>query len=171
MNPAVEPETSPLGRYDSATDEQLFEVRLLNLPLRLLAEGREQHDEVMREFAVLALDEELDRNQVPKRMLELIDVLGRRYAARAAAPDAQIDAAIARGEQTIDVIYHVPAHLTEAADQLQALMDEADEFCRNQQMLALARSPQQVAFQRWYLEEFRRQIAGQPPRPWDGPAG
>jgi hypothetical protein len=26
-----------------------------------------------------------------------------------------------------------------------------------------------VEFTRWYLDEFRRQVAGEPPRPWDGP--
>jgi hypothetical protein len=24
-------------------------------------------------------------------------------------------------------------------------------------------------FARWYLDEFRRQIAGEPPQPWAGP--
>lgn len=168
MKQPVEPQGSGLGRYDVDSGEELFEVQLLNLPLQLLAQGREQHEEVMREFAVLALDEDLDPDHLPKRMLELIDELGRRYAARAAVPDAQIDAAIERGERTIDVIYHVPAHVTDATDHLQSLMDQADEFCRNQQMLALARSPEMIAFHRWYLDEFRRQIGGEPARPWDG---
>ena len=52
----VEPHESPLGRYDPDTDEGLFEVQLLNVPLHLMVLGREHHDEVMREFAVLALD-------------------------------------------------------------------------------------------------------------------
>jgi cation transport regulator ChaC len=165
----VEPKASPLGRYDSDDTGALFEVRLLNMPLRLLAAGREHHDEVMREFAMLALDEDLATSHVPTRMLELIDVLGRRYAAAAARPDAEVDAALERGERTIDLVYHVPAHVTEAAEQLDRLMAEADEFCREQQLLALERPPLQVRLARWYLDEFRRQIAGEPPRPWDGP--
>lgn len=169
MSDPLAPAGSPLGRYDDDSGEHLHEVRLLNLPLRLLAQGREHHDEVMRELAVLALDEQLESRHFPQRMLDLIDVLGRRYAARSAAPDAQIDAAIARGDLVADVTYHVPAHVTEAAAQLQSLMDEADEFCRGQQLLTLARPPEQVAFQRWYLAEFRRQVGGEPPQPWDGP--
>ena len=43
------------------------------------------------------------------------------------------------------------------------------QFCRQEQMLALARSEVQHRFAQWYLEEFRRQIAGEPPQPWDGP--
>lgn len=167
---AAEPHGSPLGRYDSdGGDDELHEVRLLNVPLRLLVAGREHHDDVMREFAMLALAEESDDGHTPKRLLELVDVLGRRYAAAAARPDAEVDAAVARGETTIDLVYHVPDHVEAAADELAALMDEADEFCRERKLLALARPQLVVDFSRWYLDEFRRQIAGEPPQPWTGP--
>jgi hypothetical protein len=33
----------------------------------------------------------------------------------------------------------------------------------------LARPDLHVRFADWYLDEFRRQIAGEPPHPWDGP--
>lgn len=165
----AEPHGSPLGRYDPDGADGLHEVRLLNVPVRLLVAGREHHDDVMREFAMLALAEDADAEHAPKRLLELVDVLGRRYAAAAARPDAEVDAAIARGETSIDLVYHVPDHVEAAANELAALMDEADEFCRERRLLALARPPLVIEFSRWYLDEFRRQIAGEPPRPWDGP--
>jgi len=166
---AAEPHGSPLGRYDPDGADGLHEVRLLNVPLRLLVAGREHHDDVMREFAMLALAEEADAEHTPKRLLELVDVLGRRYAAAAARPDAEVDAAVERGETSIDLVYHVPDHVETAANELAGLMDEADEFCRERKLLALARPPLVIEFSRWYLDEFRRQIAGEPPRPWDGP--
>jgi hypothetical protein len=166
---AATPHSSPLGRYDPDGADGLHEVRLLNVPVRILVAGREHHDDVMREFAMLALAEETDEEHTPKRLLELVDVLGRRYAAAAARPDAEVDAAIDRGDETIDIVYHVPDHLADAADELAALMDEADEFCRERRLLALARPPLVIKFSRWYLDEFRRQIAGEPPRAWDGP--
>jgi len=165
-----EPHGSPLGRYDPDLSDAVYEVRLLNVPVRLLVAGREHHDDVMREFAMLALGDGMDAERAPKRLLELVDVLGRRYAAAAARPDAEVDAAIMRGETSIDLTYHVPAHVADAANELAALMDEADEFCRERRLLSLARPPLVVKFSEWYLDEFRRQIAGQPPRPWDGPA-
>ena len=165
----VEPHESPLGRYDPETSEDLHEVRLLNVPLPLLVVGREHHDEVMREFAVLALDERVSTEHVPIRMLELIDTLGRKYGAVSARPDADIEAAIERGETTVDLVYHVPAHVVEAADRLEALMSEADEFCRDRQLLTLERPPLVAEFSRWYLDQFRVQIAGGEPVAWTGP--
>jgi hypothetical protein len=164
-----EHEPSPLGRYDNSDDDdRLHEVRLLNFPVRVLAAGRQQHDDLMHEFAVLAVAVE-DRESVPARMLELIDTLGTTYAGTVERPDADVDAALERGDAAIDLTYHVPAHVVDAADRLQTLMDEADEFCRSEQMLTLARTPLMKQFARWYLDEFRRQVGGEPPQPWTGP--
>lgn len=160
---------SPFGRYDDSTgDDSMHEVRLLNMPVRLLASGRQHHDELMHEFAVLAVSLE-DRDAVPVRMLEMIDMLGTRYGRAADRPDTLVDEAIARGDDIIDLTYQVPTHVVDAADALERMMDEADEFCRNEQMLTLGRSDVQKRFAKWYLEEFRRQVAGEEARPWDGP--
>jgi hypothetical protein len=48
-------------------------------------------------------------------------------------------------------------------------MAEADDFCRREQMLTLERTEVMRTFAEWYLDEFRRQVNGEPPRPWDGP--
>ena len=160
---------SPLGRYDdSPPDDPTREVRLINVPVRLFAAGRQHHDELLHEFAILAVSLE-DRSSVPVRMLSLIDELGTRYGRAADRPDDIIDAAIAQGIDSVDLTYQVPTHVVEAADALERMMDEADEFCRREQMLTTARSELQRRLARWYLDEFRRQIAGEPPQPWDGP--
>jgi hypothetical protein len=161
---------SPLGRYDDDDGrEDLHDVHLLHLPVRVLVASRERHDELMREFALLALGGPSGRPEIPIRLLELIDILGVRYGNAAARPDELVDEAIARGDDTIDLSYTVPAHVLEAADRLDALMAEADAFCRAEQLLTLARSEVMVRFATWYLDEFRRQVAGKPPQPWDGP--
>ncbi|MDQ1633668.1 MAG: hypothetical protein QOJ32_477 [Frankiaceae bacterium] len=162
---------SPLGRYDTggATDERTVEVRLLRVPVRLLVAGRAHHDELMHEFAVLAVAEPGRSHTVPQRLLDLIETLGHRYGAASNRPDTLIDQALADGIDTLDLTYQVPAHVVDAADQLEALLAEADEFCRSEQLLTLPRPPLLRELAHWYLDEFRRQIAGEPPQPWPGP--
>ena len=162
---------SPLGRYDTAggADRPLHEVRLIGVPVQVLIAAREHHDDVMREFTVLAVDEPDLRSSAPHRLTVLTEILGARYGATASRPDSVVDEAARRGERTVDLTYQVPAEVIAAADQLETLMAQADEFCCTEQMLALPRTPLLVQFAQWYLDEFRRQISGQPPQPWTGP--
>lgn len=150
-------------------DEPLHTVRLVGVPVRVLAAGRQHHDELMREFALLALSEDEHRHDVPKRLTELIDTLGRRYATVVQRPDAELDAALAAGDDTVDLTYQVPGHIVDDAARLEQLLSDADEFCCTEQMLTLARGEVDRDFTHWYLDEFRRQIAGQPPLAWAGP--
>ena len=161
---------SPLGRYDSVGgDEELHAVRLLNVPVLVLVAGREHHDDLMREFAILALAEDSARSHLPARLLELTEILGRTYGRAAARPSEEIEAALQAGQQAIDLTYTVPAHIAEAAKVLDALMTEADDYCRSEDLLTLKRSDVLADFGSWYTSEFERQVAGQPPTPWAGP--
>jgi hypothetical protein len=147
----------------------LHEVRLLRAPVRLLAAGRAHHDELLHEFAVLAVAEPDGSCTVPQRLLQLVETLGRRYGAAARRPDELIDQALADGVDAVDLTYRVPAHVAEAAEQLDALLVEADEICRSEQLLTLPRPRVLREVGHWYVQQFRRQIAGEPPEPWDGP--
>jgi hypothetical protein len=162
--------SSALGRFgqDLPHDNgDLVEVRLLRFPLPLWARAREHHDELMREFALLALSPEPMRPDVPERLKALIDSLGRRYGAAAEASNAERDRAWMRGDTTCDLVYHVPRSARDACLQLSALLDEADRFCRaGHELLTLAAPPDLLAFRRWYLDEFVRQIDGHEPKPW-----
>ncbi|MCU1586860.1 MAG: hypothetical protein JWN31_353 [Frankiales bacterium] len=161
---------SPLGRYgDDSADEQLHEVHLLRVPLRVMVAGREHHSGLMREFALLALAEDSHRSHLPARLVELTEILGVRYGKATARPSAVIEAALAEGKDTVDVTYQVPLHVVEAAETLDALMAEADEFCLAEQLLTLKREQVVADFATWYLDEFRRQVNGLPPTPWPGP--
>ena len=49
------------------------------------------------------------------------------------------------------------------------LLDLADDFCRQQRLLSLARTAEQRRFQSWFLGEFVRQADGEEPLPWTEP--
>jgi hypothetical protein len=163
---------SPLGRYapDAIEAADLVTVQLLNVPVRLLLAGREHHDSLMREFRLLALSEAQGAH-VPARLAELTRVLGVKYASARDRPDADIDAALDRGDDTVDLSYQLPAdpQLTAGLVELDRLMTAADEFCRDRQLLAVERTATMIEFTRWYLDAFVSQIAGGPAKRWNGP--
>jgi hypothetical protein len=162
-----------LGRYTHQSDQtELLTVRLIGLPIALFLRAREHHDELIREFTLMAIRSNgtsADGVELPPRLRELVDILGRRFGASTSRADMERDAAIERGDATVDLTYQVPASLGDDLTMLTQLMDDADEFCRMETLLTLPRDPSMVAFGHWYNNEFLRQIDGLPPTPWNGP--
>lgn len=153
------------------TGNELHEVRLVGFPLRLYQQAAEHHEELMREFQLLTIDPPSGAD-VPRRLVELVGELTASYGTVSAGAEAERDAALARGDEAIDLTYHVPADVGPACAALDRMLDEADEFCRSEQLLTLASAPDTAAFRKWYLHEFGAQLAGKPPTPWPGvPAG
>lgn len=163
---------SVLGRYSPTDpDGAPVEVRLLHFPLQLFAKAREHHDELMREFTLLALRPPQDRpgHHVPRRLIELIEVLGHKYGASSERSDNAREAAIDRGELVMDLAYTLPTSAVSAIQQLHELMEEADAFCAAEELLTLASTPLERQFRTWYIDQFISQLAGADPVPWDGP--
>jgi hypothetical protein len=142
---------------------ELVTVRILGMPLDVMQGSAEHSDELLREFALIR---EEGSDHVPARLLALIEELRGRFGSFSEGPRQAMQDAMERGDETIDLAYDVPPAVAAAARQLGDLLDEADEFCRAGELLTLATQPEAVAFRHWYLEEFQRQVDGQPPRPW-----
>jgi hypothetical protein len=143
------------------------------MPIALFLRSREHHDELVREFTLMAIRTNSSAQPgpaLPPRLRELVDILGRRFGASTSRADMERDAAIERGDATVDLTYHVPASFAAEVVMLSQLMDDADDFCRMEKLLTLPRDPNMVAFGHWYNNEFLRQINGLPPTPWNGPA-
>lgn len=147
------------------TEDGLHEVRLVGFPLALHKRSTEHHEELMREFQLLSMDPE-PRKDVPRKLVALVAELTQSYGGMNSAADAERDAAVERGDETVDLTYRIPAAAAEAATRLDQMLDEADEFCRSDQLLTLAAPPETVAFRKWYLGEFPAQVAGAAPTPW-----
>jgi hypothetical protein len=158
---------SPLGRYDPGTDHgKTYEVRLLGVPIELFLATRQQHDELMREFAVMALAHREEDGTIPQDLRDLIRELGVHYAPSATRPDKEIEDAVEAGISNVDLVYHVSESVVVAADELEKLMTSADEFCRSGRMLTMPRSPEMLQFSAWWLQELRHQVSGLPATSW-----
>ena len=145
----------------------MVDVRLVGFPLRVWQVATEHHEELRREFALLMLSS--THSDVPRRLIELIEDITVRFAGATESGDVERDAALARGEESVDLTFRVPAAGRDASIALGRMLDEADDFCRaGDQLLTLATPESALAFRRWYLSEFVRQIDGLPARPWPG---
>ena len=145
---------------------QLLEVRILSLPVPVWERAREHGDGMMREFALIQLSGS-DHHGVPRRLQELADELKDRFSGFTESSDAELAAASASGAREIDLVYKVPADVSEACVRLGSLLDEADGYCQaGDHLLTLVTPPEARAFRVWFLEEFVRQIAGEDPLPW-----
>ena len=164
---------SPFGRYhlrEADSTAALHDVQVLGVPTGLYFQTRQQHDDLVREFAVMGLAHgEQDLSQ-PAGLRQLIGELGVTFTRAESRSNEDVEAAARAGATAMDLRYLVPATVVEGADHLESMMARADDFCRQGLMLTMPRSPQMLAFSRWWLDEFRRQIAGRPPTPWTEPA-
>lgn len=146
---------------------ELLEIRIVGLPLGVYREAAEHHDELRREFAFIK-ERQSDSTDVPHRLLTLIDELNARYGSFTAGPSTQLHAALTEGlEGTIDLVYRVPPQVRDGVAEFDRLLDEADRYCAaGDELLTLAAPPRALAFRRWFLGEFVRQVDGAPPTPW-----
>ena len=151
---------------------QLVDVELRRLPVELQARAAEHAQELQREFVLIAggLQHSEASPTLPRRLLDLVEALQREYGGFTVEQEDTLEEAMRTGIPTIDLTFRVPRGAAQAAVAIGQMLDEADEYCREgRHLLTLATPPDLVAYRRWYLEQFVDQIAGCPPRPWEGP--
>ncbi len=153
------------SRLAEVEETDLVEVRLRDLPVQVFADFRVRYHELCRELRLLALA----HGEAYPIAYELTEVaLQVEQERRLARGVTQLDKAIQAGLERVDLTYQVPTSSPATMGRLLELLEEANEFCRQERMLAVAATPQQQALQRWYLGEFVRQGAGADPQPWTG---
>jgi anti-sigma regulatory factor (Ser/Thr protein kinase) len=144
---------------------RLVTITLLDMPVHLFAHFRKRYSELQRELRLLALAHDSDY-PIARQITELF--LQAEQERRQAKGVSRLDEAIESGADRVDLEYEAPESVGETMARLADAMERADEFCREQRLLTLAASPQQLALQRWYLGEFVRQARGEAPQPWTG---
>ncbi len=150
-------------------EPELADVMLLDIPIDLRERAQQHSDELVREMTLIAMQiREGDGAALPVRLTELVADVQSTYGAFSARPDAELDAASARGDLVAPrIVYTVPRTVGPFARHLIEILEETDEFCRDgSYLLALASPPDIHAYRIWALTEFERQIAGEAPTSW-----
>ncbi|WP_156391689.1 MULTISPECIES: ATP-binding protein [unclassified Nocardioides] len=143
-------------------------VQINGVPVREFGQFQRHHRDLRREIRLLALAHEQDY-PLARVLSEHFDALERPL--RANMGREQVDTAHAGGHAAVDLRLRMPREAARQIGGLVDLLDAADDFSRAQRLLTAPRTPEQRAFQIWFLGEFRRQSAGAPPVSWQGNAG
>jgi GAF domain-containing protein len=154
--PATEPEVS-------APVSGGHPIRLIAVPLRLLAESERQFDDLLRELQVLALDP-----ASPARLKTLADVaselIGQVEEGRRVTREA-IREAVSGGDRLVDLSFILRADGLVGLSRLGELLTKAAAAAAAGELLTLPPAGEVVAFRVWYRDEVVAQLGGRPPQP------
>ena len=146
--------------------EDPVDVRLLGVPLRHYVGFQQHFRELRREVRLLAIAHEADY-PLAKSLSDLFSTLERQLRDGIGLSD--MEGALAQNSDVADLSVTMPREAATTLRSFVDLLDVADEFCRQQRLLSLARTPEQREFQRWFLGEYVRQAGDEEPTPWVEP--
>jgi anti-sigma regulatory factor (Ser/Thr protein kinase) len=150
-------------RLQATPTRDRIRVNILDVPLALYVGFQHHFRELRREVRLLALAHE-SNYPLAKSLSDLFGSLDRQL--RDGIGVEQIEAALAQGLESTDLVVHMPRASASTLVRFVELLDLADDFCRAERLLSLARTPEQRKFQEWFLSEFVRQSNGEPPLSW-----
>lgn len=146
-----------------AASDEVRDVHLLDLPVRLWARANEQSDELLREFALISLGAaRSDHADVPTRLTAVVTELDATYGGMGASQEELLFQAVRDGRLVLDeVVYTLPVAAGPGAQHLGDLLDEADAYCAaGEHLLTMAADPEVVRFRQWFLGQIVDQLQG-----------
>ena len=160
--PTISYVTPPVAVPDLDPDGGV-EVLLADVPVRAMVGFQHHFSELRREVRLLAF---ADDAQFPladdlARVFDLAD-----QPLTYTFDDEPLLAARRRGLELIDLRVRVAEAVQGDVERLIELLDLTDDFCRDEKLLSLARTPEQRDFQNWFLHELERQARGEQPSAW-----
>ncbi|QCX26412.1 ATP-binding protein [Nocardioides jishulii] len=141
-------------------------VKLLDVDVPLFLSTITQYSNLRRELRLLALSHDHD--------YPLAGDLSQMFATfeRQFPPSSlhSVSAALLKSGDRTDLSFQASPRSSQVFRTMYDMFELADSFCRNQRLLSLARTPEQVELQGWLLTEFLRQADGQEPTAWSARA-
>lgn len=145
---------------------ELRHVAIVQLPVDLYAQARVWAESLIREVAFISEGEGAGIDPRLRELLEHLEAGRSRFLGLMDDIQARVDDAIARGEATLDLDLDVTAGFCAATVEMGRLLDAADRYCRDGDLLTVASSDAIRNFRRWYTQEFDRQPSGCRPTSW-----
>jgi hypothetical protein len=135
-------------------------VRLDGVPVRLFLESQDHQHDLIKELKLLQLGDRFDLTaaEVSHELATLIDSILTRYADVRMVTRQQALAALERGEAHTTLVVPVRPGMAAALGEWLQLLEEADRFCEQGELLTLAARAEVRALRRWYVEEITKRL-------------
>lgn len=139
-------------------------VRLPDVPVRVFLESQDHQHELVRELQLVHIGGCADagRARVSQRLAHLIAGLLSDYEQVRSATRDQAIAAMARGDHVVTLHVPVSPGMADALHRWLQLLEEADELCRDGELLLLAPRPEVRRLRRWYVEQLTARLDPRP---------
>jgi hypothetical protein len=152
--------------------EIVGEAVLRNFPLLVWRRQQEYTHDLLREFQLLITDKKregrLEAHEVPVKLLAVADEFVTKYGSYSTPIAEEREAALRRGEVSIDSSVPLPAETPELVTSIRSLLVEVEDYCQRGDLLTLTAPPDVAALREWTLGEMLRQYRGEPPTAWPG---
>ena len=145
--------------------DEMHEIALVDFPVARYMQMQQHHDELLREFALIATNTETSK--APKDLLRLADEMYERYGDAAGPFREGVAQAAAQGEVVTTLKLSIPFSTLRWTEDFLLLFEEADEYCRRGDLLTEPAPDEVTTFRRWMVGELIRQIRdGATPSPY-----
>ncbi len=152
--------------HDGAHAQPLVPVNLIGVPVGLLQKASEEYEALFRELRLMKERDDADQSLLPERLTALLSEIGTRFSGLGPGIDEGWQEVVDRKATTYDWHFALPQSAERACLLYDAMLDEADRFAQEAQLLTLPASAASVAVRRWFLSELVTQLRGRPPIPW-----
>lgn len=149
-----------------AAERRLLTVRFLGVPARLQLANQAHLQDLLHELRIVRAGEETGQTSAGADLAELMWKILEAYGSLQDATRDEAERAVREGRERIDLEIEVPPEAAEDATTMFGLLQRADDFCRDQQLLTLAAPPEVAALRRWLTDQIAAQITrGESPSP------
>jgi anti-sigma regulatory factor (Ser/Thr protein kinase) len=140
-------------------------VRFPGVPVDGYLELQAHNDALFRELELVSIELEAGRAAgTPSPLADLVDQLYRRFRGQRDSYRDVVAAAQARGERTVELETTASPDSAAAAWSYLALLEQADQLCRDGLLLTSEPPDHVKALRRWFVEQMAAQLlGGRPP--------
>jgi hypothetical protein len=149
--------------------DDMVSIRIIGVPVAIASRARRHYEAIQREFALIHFSGDETRAAVPERLLDVADRARDTLTAADVITGDQVLAAIDRGAATVDIELRISRSAALSMADLLDLLEEADDFCREGDLITLAVPEECRELRRWFFGEIVDQANGAAPTPWNGP--